>query len=568
MKIILTTLNAKYIHSSLALRYLKAYCRGEFPDISLMEFSINDQLSLVVGEIYKSKPDIIGFSCYIWNFGQIITIAGMLKKVLPQTRIILGGPEVSYDPNDILDKHPFIDFVIAGEGEEAFLKFLQALQAGQNFSEVPGLSYRDNHEVHLNGQAQLIKQLDSIPSPYQDNLEDLANKIVYYESSRGCPFSCQYCLSSTLSGVRFFSLNRVKEDLNKLINSGVKQVKFVDRTFNCRKEHALEIFEFLAGFETNVNFHFEIAADLLDEDYSPVLSKVPPGLFQFEIGVQSTNRETLKLIDRVMDLNMVAANVAFLRRNNNIHLHLDLIAGLPGEDYKSFRRSFNEVYGMKPHQLQLGFLKVMKGSGVRQRADEFGLIYNSEPPYEILQSKDISYGQLLKLKTIEDLVEKYPNSQRFTNSLEFMIHHYLSPFDFYEDLAEYWEARGYHRQSHSIVRLFEILDEFFIYRGFQGNMKFRHLMKFDFLLFEQNARLPKIFEENESPVVKERIWEFLKNPENISKYLEHLRDLPAKEIIKKVRFESFSGEKTLWYLFDYTQINPVNGGARFYRINL
>ncbi|HHW48406.1 MAG TPA: B12-binding domain-containing radical SAM protein, partial [Clostridiaceae bacterium] len=391
MRTVLVALNSKYIHSSLAPWYLKAACGDGCGEIIVLEYTINDDIENVLGEIYSLKPDVAAFSCYIWNIGKALRLSENLKKVLPSVKIVLGGPEVSFDAEKIMEENQFIDYIITGEGEAAFKSLLTALKDLKDepekslLSSIGSLVYRFDGNIFSNNPCELIKDLDQIPSPYTgEMLASTSDKVVYFESSRGCPFSCSYCLSSTIDGVRHFSLDRVKSELFKLIKAGVKLVKFVDRTFNCNKARAKEIFKFVIEHGENTAFHFEAAADLFDDEMIEMLSQAPSGRIQFEIGIQSTNMQTLAAVNRKSNLDRVFDNVRKLRQHGNIHLHLDLIAGLPYEDFCSFKTSFDAVYSLKPHNLQLGFLKMLKGSKIRREAYKYSYNYRSYPPYEVL----------------------------------------------------------------------------------------------------------------------------------------------------------------------------------------
>ena len=422
MKTILTTLNSKYIHTALSIRYLKSYSQ-DITDIDLMEFTINQNVDFIAGEIYKRNPDIIGFSTYIWNRDKTLKVCETIKLVYPDVKIILGGPEVYFDGQDLMVEHWYIDFIVYGEGEITFKELLESILMGKkDYSYINGLIYRKGDSIIQNPPRKLIKNLDSIPSPYSFIGDEFKNKIVYLVSSRGCPFNCQFCLSSTIKGVRYFSLDRVKEDLEKLIDAKVKQVKFVDRTFNANKEYAMEIMNFIMEKDPhNMNFHFEVTAHLLDDDMLKFLKRAKEGLFQFEIGVQSTNVKTLEAIGRKTNLPKLKKVTEEIKSYNNIHQHLDLIAGLPYEDYDSFKDSFNYVYEIKPEKIQLGFLKLLKGSGLRNKRGKYGFKFLDSPPYEVLETNYISYEEMLKLKGIEDLVEKYYNEGYFEHSIEYII---------------------------------------------------------------------------------------------------------------------------------------------------
>ncbi|EOC99412.1 B12-binding domain-containing radical SAM protein [Caldisalinibacter kiritimatiensis] len=542
MKVLLTTLNSKFIHSCLALRYLKSYSEDILPSIELEEYTINQHNDFIVGEIFKKQPDVVAFSCYIWNMEQILEIAQALKIVKPEIKIVLGGPEVSYDSKELMNRHPYIDFIVYGEGEATFRELVIGFINGENnYSDILGLVYRKEGKIIKNKPRPLIDNLDEIPSPFKGDLSEFKNKIIYYESSRGCPFNCQFCLSSTIKGVRFFSLDRVKQDLEYIIKAGVKQVKFVDRTFNTKKDYALEIMRFIMSKNVrNINFHFEVTAHLLDEDMLKFLKDVPEGLFQFEIGVQSTNPETIKAIDRKTNFEKLAEVTKRIKSYRNIHQHLDLIAGLPYEDYNTFRKSFNDVYNLKPDKLQLGFLKLLKGSGLRQNVEKYGFKFLDKPPYEVLENKYISYNEMLKLKVIEDLVEKYSNEHNFENTLEFIINKfYKTPIEFFEEFSDYWEQRNLHQKSHSKRGLYCILYEFYIDKIKEKEDIFNELLKFDYILNNKGGNIPKNIKKYNNYNMKKKRHDFLKEERNVAKYLSQYKDLPPKKIIKDIHFEEF-----------------------------
>jgi|LSQX01.3.fsa_nt_gb radical SAM superfamily enzyme YgiQ (UPF0313 family) len=559
MKVLLVALNAKYIHSSLSIRYLKNFCK-EAEDISINEYTINDRISNIVADIYKEKANIVAFSCYIWNIEMVLNISDILKKVQPSIKIILGGPEVSYDAQFLLKKHHFIDYIVVGEGEQTFKEMIEHLSNEKTYiADIPGLVLRDKHSnIITTNSRTLIKDLGIIPFPYnKSDMEELSDKIIYYETSRGCPFNCSYCLSSTISGVRYFSLDRVKKDLLFFIKNKVRQVKLVDRTFNCNIKRANEVFEFLLeNYQEGINFHFEMAGDLLDDETIKLLGNAPKGYFQFEIGVQSTNISTTETINRKTNFEKIAENVRRLKEKNNIHIHLDLIAGLPEEDYKSFKKSFDDVFALKPHMLQLGFLKLLKGSLIREQAQKFKYEYTTLPPYEILNSKWIEYDGVLKLKLIEDVLDKYYNSRAFEKSLEILLLlKYISPFELFESLAMYFESEGLNYISHSRRALYDILFNFVKSNEINPQSSdllniFAQYLKFDLLYNNYGVNLPKWGQGQVVSGFKEKCFEFLKSNKNIEEFLPHYCGLPAKKIYRQVKFEVFD--------FDVLQDNSTD----------
>ena len=459
MKILLTAINAKYIHSNLAIYSLRA-CAGQYKSqIELAEFTINNQKDYILEEIYKRKPDILCFSVYIWNLDYVESVAREFKKICPDTPVWVGGPEVSYEVEDFLTSHPEIDGVMIGEGEETFREVCGYYAGNRELDSIQGIAYRDNNGIRVT-ESRAIMDMSRIPFCY-DTMEDFSNRIIYYESSRGCPFSCSYCLSSVDKSLRFRDTELVKKELLFFINQKVPQIKFVDRTFNCNHAHAMEIWRFIKEHDNGVtNFHFEISADLINEEELKLISDMRPGLIQLEIGVQSTNEVTIKEIHRTMKLERLKEVVRAIQSGANVHEHLDLIAGLPYEDYDSFAGSFDEIYELKPNQLQLGFLKVLKGSFMYDHAKEYGIIYHDRPPYEVLSTKWISFDDVLRIKKVEEMLEVYYNSGQFEITMKLMDVLYDSAFDFFQRLGDFYEEKGYLAMSHSRIRRCEILLEF------------------------------------------------------------------------------------------------------------
>lgn len=583
MKILLTTLNSKFIHSSLALRYLKKYNEDHFQDIHLEEYTINNDLDYILREIYVKEYDLVCFSCYIWNIAQTLELVKNLKKVNKNVRILLGGPEVSYSSKETLKEHEYIDYIIFGEGELTLREFLDFFISRRgNIKEIKGLAFRDEENVYINEERSLIQNLDEIPFPYGD-LKKLDNRIIYYESSRGCPFNCQYCLSSTLCGVRYFSIERIKRDLKKFVEADVKQVKFVDRTFNASKKHCLEIMKYIESIDNGkINFHFEITAFLIDEEILSYLKSVRKGLFQFEVGIQSTHKETLNEIKRNMEFEKIEYVIRKLTSYNNIHLHLDLIAGLPYEDYETFLRSFDDVFSLKPNKIQLGFLKLLKGSGVRINYDKYGYIYKETPPYEVMSNDYVTYREMLKLKLIEEMVDEYYNSHNFNYSLEFIIaNFYEKPSIFFEALSDFWENQGYHHIFHKKEELYKILLKFYKHNSFDREDVFKEILKFDFLR-NRRGNMPEFLYSFTLDDFKNRCHSFLQNETNIENCLPEFKGMTAKKIIKKVHFETFKYdilyltdnpkerilEKEVTILFNYEVENKDFGRSKYYKVDI
>ncbi|MFM1652019.1 B12-binding domain-containing radical SAM protein [Brevibacillus sp. B_LB10_24] len=500
MKIVLATLNAKYIHSSLALRYLRSYVKPVFSDVELVEYTINDVTMNMVGDLYQRQPDIAAFSCYIWNIRETLDVIRNFKKVCPDTPVVLGGPEVSYDTDFWMKEYPFIDVIAMGEGEETFLELCQAYdEAGRTgqtprLKEVAGIAYRDGERVRFSMPRGQIADLNTIPSPYTENLDELKNRVVYFEASRGCPFKCQYCLSSIEDGVRYFDLERVKQDLKRLIDYGVKTIKFVDRTFNIHKRYALEIFQFLIDHHNGTIFQFEITADILRPDVVDFLTEnAPPGIFRFEIGVQSTNDETNRLVQRIQNFERLSNTVRKIKASGKIAQHLDLIAGLPEEGYSSFRKTFNDVFALRPEELQLGFLKMLRGTGMRARAAQYDYVYMDEAPYEILGNNCLSFEDMMRIKRVEDVLEKYWNAHRMDNTMEWVIsRHFASAFDFFQEFGNYWENQGWSRFGHQLEDLFSRLHHFLGNRQIDGLAHVESLMRYDYLI-QQKYRPRKVW---------------------------------------------------------------------------
>ena len=484
MTVVLAAINAKYIHSALGVYCLYAYLSPEEKrHVKVMEFTINQAEDFIVSEILRASPDVLAFSCYIWNIELVKSLVETFKKVLPDVPIMLGGPEVFCDTAEELG----VDIVVQGEGEEVFREFVRECMNDTNKKK------RLTHQVH-NGAAV---PLDTIPLPYE-NFDSLQNRIVYYESSRGCVNSCGFCLSSATTGVRFLPMERVKSDLDKFLAAGVKQVKFVDRTFNCYKPHALEIWRYLIEHDNGTtNFHFEIAGEQLDDEMLEVLGQARNGLFQFEMGVQSTNPQTLQMIRRKTDTAKIFGNVAKLKENKNIHLHLDLIVGLPGENFASFANSFNDVFACRPHKVQVGFLKLLKGSYLRTNAEKYGIVYKKHAPYNVLQTHDITFREINLLHKFEHMVEIFYNGTGFSATVEFLLQNSPSPFELFHQLALRWEEEGYHLVSHKKMVLYAFLYDFASH--LQCAIPVRELLKYDMLCWENIRTFPPWIDEYYQP---------------------------------------------------------------------
>lgn len=542
MKILLTTLNSKFIHTNLAIRYLKEFVR-DLIEVDMKEYTINNDLDYILKDIYKNEYDIILFSTYIWNVGDIVKLCDNLKKIRPNTKIALGGPEVSYDSYEAMKKYDFVDYILYGEGELIFKDLILHLQGKKEINDVNGLVYRQGNEIIVNEPMELLQNLDEIPSPYENlNPKEYENRIVYYESSRGCPFNCQYCLSSTIPGIRYFSLDRIKSDLKALIDAKVSQIKFIDRTFNANKKVAMEIMDFLMKNDNGyTTYHFEVTAYLIDDKMLEFLADCKEGLFQFEIGVQSTNEKTLDAVGRRDDFKKLSHVVQTVASYRNIHQHLDLIAGLPYEDYKSFENSFNDVFNLGIEHLQLGFLKMIKGTGMRKVADEHGFKYKDYAPYEFLYNNYISYEETLKLKDIEDILERYYNSKNFVLSMRYIIGKFYkqSPFKFFETFAKYFDENGYFDLAQGKNQLYKILMDFYNEKINIDNEVFNDILKYDYISLGKTSNIPQFFNKLDVDDFKNRCHVFLQDNDNLSTYLPSFVDKPAKHIIKYVHFEPF-----------------------------
>ena len=491
MNIVLTAINAKYIHSNLAVYSLRAYASAYKNEISIAEYTINQQMDDILMDLYKKKPDVLCFSCYIWNISYVEDLIREIKKLFPNLPIWVGGPEVSYDAKDVLERLPEVTGVMMGEGEATFLELVDFYhQEEKELFDIKGIAYRSaDGEIRQNEWRKTI-DLSTVPFVYND-IEDFKNKIIYYESSRGCPFSCSYCLSSVDKCLRFRDLELVKEELQFFIDQEVPQVKFVDRTFNCNHKRTLEIWNYLIENDKGVtNFHFEVAADLLNEEELKLIEKMRPGLIQLEIGVQSTNETTIKEIRRTMRFAEVERIVKRINEGQNVHQHLDLIAGLPCEDLSSFQKSFDNVYSLRPEQLQLGFLKVLKGSYMEEQKEQYGLAYKSKPPYEVLYTNWLSYEDVLQLKMVENMVEVYYNSGQFMYTLRRLETRFASAFDLYKSLGEYYEKCGLHLMSHSRISRYEILLDFITELQTGEEDLYRELLALDLYLRENVKNRP------------------------------------------------------------------------------
>ena len=470
------------------MRYLKAFIKDLDFQGDIKEFSINDRVENILEGIIEEKPDVVAFSCYIWNMEFVNRLAELIKLVDPNIEILYGGPEVSYEGKEFLENHEG-EYVIVGEGEKTFREFVLYKLGEGKIEDIKGLNYKRDGKVFENPKRPEM-DMNELVFPYTYE-EDINNKIVYYEASRGCPFKCKYCLSSVMHGVRFLDVERVKKELKYFMERGLKLVKFVDRTFNCNREYTVELLKYLSEQDTETRFHFEVAADLLTEEQIEILNNAPKGRFQLEVGVQTTNNEVLHNINRYITYENIKEKVLKVAAGKNVMQHLDLIAGLPGEDLESFKKSFNDVHAIRPDEIQLGFLKLLKGSSMREEAEKWGIVYSPYAPYEIIRSKDISYEELLLLKKVEAMVDKYYNSCKFNNVIKFFLNIYDKPFDFYYDLAMFFEEKGNFKRSIGNVEYYKILLDFYLEKiGGEDEGLFKEVLKFDYLCFNKKRWLP------------------------------------------------------------------------------
>lgn len=598
MKVLLAAINAKYIHSNLGIYSLKTYGEkmlkewglAEQVEISLAEYTINHQMEQILQDIYKRKPDVIGFSCYIWNISYVKMILADIKKVLPDVKIWAGGPEVSYHAEAFLKEEPAVDLVMMGEGEITFAHFLKALLEGEALKQVPGLMLRNDDGTFTDTGFRQVMDMSQFPFPYTFmDMKELEHRIIYYESSRGCPFSCAYCLSSIDKKLRFRSLDLVLPELEWFLQAKVPQVKFVDRTFNCKKSHAMAIWQYIRDHDNGItNFHFEIAADLLDKDELDLLSTMRPGLVQLEIGVQSTNEKTLEAIRRKTDIGEIRQITAAINSWHNIHQHLDLIAGLPWEDIESFKKSFNDVYKMEPEQLQLGFLKILKGSYMEELIPDCDLLYSAAPPYEVLQTKWLSYGDVLELKDIEEMTEVHYNSRQFTCTLKELEKEFNTPYEMFSFMAGYYNKNHLSGISHSRIARYEILWKMIQTKleksgkyethkncesheirgteenaGISGKLElYRDLLMTDLYLRENVKSRPSFARDLSSS--KDFVREFFQKEEKTPEHLSGYEGYDSRQMAKMAHLELLRDGTYL--LFDYKRRDPLSNNAWILRV--
>ena len=572
MNIVLTAINAKYIHSNLAVYSLRAYAKKYKEEIEIAEYTINQQMDDILMDLYKKKPDVLCFSCYIWNLNYVEELIREIAKIFPGLPIWVGGPEVSYDVQDVLQRLPEVTGVMFGEGEKTFLEVMDYYhESGVKLSEIKGIAYRGFDGEIVQNDWREVMDLSEVPFVYHD-MEDFKHKIIYYESSRGCPFSCSYCLSSVDKCLRFRDVELVKKELQFFIDEEVPQVKFVDRTFNCNHKHALAIWEYIKEHDKGItNFHFEVAADLLNEEELNLIASMRPGLIQLEIGVQSTNEETIREIKRTMRFEEVSRIVKRINAGGNVHQHLDLIAGLPYEGMESFQKSFDDVYRLHPEQLQLGFLKVLKGSYMESQKEKYGLVYKSRPPYEVLYTNWLSYDEMMQLKCVEEMVEVYYNSGQFSYTLQKLEEEYQSPFALYQELGEYYENHELHLMSHSRITRYEILLGFIKERWKEREMLYKELLTLDLYLRENAKNRPEF--AGEYTVPKEWLGSFYEKESEEHRYLKGYEAYDKRQLRKMTHVEKFHydvlgtcEEKEKLVLFDYQNRSRLTHQASVFEI--
>ena len=588
MKILLTAINAKYIHSNLAVYSLKAYAKEYSQQIELAEYTINHRVEYILQELYKKRPDVICFSCYIWNFRYTQELICEIHKLLPEIPIWVGGPEVSYEPEGFLNQFPMVTGVMIGEGEETFRELCgyyvnqehsvrnqveneiysasnsveNEPYSPQSLSDISGLLFRNEENELVRTPHREPMSMDDLPFCYE-HLEDFENRIIYYETSRGCPFSCSYCLSSIEKGLRFRSFELVEKELQFFLDHKVPQVKFVDRTFNCNHKHAMEIWQYVKEHDNGItNFHFEISADLLTEEEIALIAEMRPGLIQLEIGVQSTFAPTIEEIHRTMNLSRLEDIVKKVQQAGNVHQHLDLIAGLPKEDFTTFSKSFQEIYRLKPEQLQLGFLKVLKGSYMYEHQQEYGLVYQSNPPYEVMQTNWLSYEEVLKIKLVEEMLEVYYNSGQFEMTMKVLELAYDNPFTMFLEMGEYYEAHGLFAMNHSRIRRCEILLDFIEEKDVAHQGLYEETLTFDLYYRENMKTRPKWAPDMAS--FKEETRTYCKKGK-MSHVEPFFWDMEVLQNNKTLVEYPAKGERQL-YLFSYEQKNPLTGQAKVEKI--
>ena len=561
MKVLLTAINAKYIHSNLAVYSLRAYAGKYAQQTEIAEYTINQPMDDILSDIYKKRPDVLCLSCYLWNILYVEQLITEISKVLPGTQIWLGGPEVSYNAVSVMKQYPQVTGVMCGEGEETFLELMEHwMGEGKDLSMIRGIVYR-KEENCIQNEVRPVMDLSKVPFVY-DHIEDFQNKIIYYESSRGCPFSCSYCLSSIDKCLRFRDLELVKKELQFFIDHEVPQVKFVDRTFNCKHSHSMAIWTYLKEHDRGkTNFHFEVAADLLNEEELNLIASLRPGLIQLEIGIQSTNPETITEIRRKMNFEEVKRIVKRIQKTGNVHQHLDLIAGLPYENYERFAQSFRDVYALHPEQLQLGFLKVLKGSYMHEKTRDYELLYQDRPPFEVLSTRWLSYDDVIRLKGVEEMVEVYYNSGQFVNTLRLLEEEFTDTFVLYENLSRYYEENGLHMMNHSRITRYEVLFAFIKEHVEKDVENYRQMLILDLYLRENVKKRPEF--AGEINIEKREAAAFYEKEEEEHHYLKGYEGFDKRQLRKMTHLEWINGKLIL---FDYRNRNILTNQASIFLV--
>lgn len=561
MKVLLTAINAKYIHSNLAVYSLRAYAGKYAQQTEIAEYTINQPMDDILSDIYRKRPDVLCLSCYLWNILYVEQLITEISKVLPGTQIWLGGPEVSYNAVSVMEQYPQVTGVMCGEGEETFLELMEYWnQERENQDTIKGIVYRENGTCRQN-PPRPVMDLSKVPFVY-DHIEDFQNKIIYYESSRGCPFSCSYCLSSIDKCLRFRNLELVKKELQFFIDHEVPQVKFVDRTFNCKHSHSMTIWTYLKEHDRGkTNFHFEVAADLLNEEELELIASMRPGLIQLEIGIQSTNPETITEIRRKMNFEEVKRIVKRIQKTGNVHQHLDLIAGLPYENYERFAQSFRDVYALHPEQLQLGFLKVLKGSYMHEKTRDYELLYQDRPPFEVLSTRWLSYDDVIRLKGVEEMVEVYYNSGQFVNTLRLLEEEFTDTFVLYENLSRYYEENGLHMMNHSRITRYEVLFAFIKEHVEKDVENYRQMLILDLYLRENVKKRPEF--AGEINIEKREAAAFYEKEEEEHYYLKGYERFDKRQLRKMTHLEWINGKLIL---FDYRNRNILTNQASIFLV--
>lgn len=564
MKILLVTLDSKFIHANLAVRYLKKFCKNDNFEIEIKEFTINQKQEYILSEIFKSNADLICFSCYVWNIEYIKEIAYVIKEAKINTQLLYGGPEVSYEVKKLMENEPFVDYVIFGEGEITFREFLlEFSKEHPEYSNIKGLAYRENESIHINEERDLILNLDLINYPYEEN-DNFEDKIIYYESSRGCPFSCSFCMSSIEKRMRTFSMERVRNDLSLLLKTKARQIKFVDRTFNADYKRSMEIINFIVEHNiNNMTIHFEITADIINEEFLDFIGTLPVNMFQFEIGVQTLNKATLMEINRHMDKEKLYKVVKTIEKSNNIHIHLDLIAGLPYEDYETFKKSFDGIHKLNAEKIQLGFLKVLKGTKIYADKEKHNIKYRQSAPYEVICTKYMSFDEMLKLKDIEELVDKYYNEKYFEKTLDYIMNNLFkeSTFDFYDSFSLYWQHNDLYKMSHSRKKLYKIMFDYIKHLN-KITDEFSACLRYDYVFNNQYEEIPDYLNREFEEKYK-LIKRYIANDVSFkNKYFENSRR--EEKLVNEFRIVDIEGNATL---FVYKEKDNIFNRCNTYIIN-